>query len=105
MFSQNEAINPILAICAGVENLVLQTMAEGLRRLNIQLMRFFQPGSTPNFYHPCFANLTHLHLWVGDNDWATYAGWENLINLTHLALYFAEPEQTMESKSCQPFNM
>jgi hypothetical protein len=107
-FSQNEAINRILAICADVENLVLQTTAEGfdllenphagrkLRRLNIQLKSFFQPGSTPNFYHPCFANLTHLHLWDGDKDWPTYAGWENLVSLTHLAFYLAEPEQTMQ---------
>ena len=108
--SQNEAINRILAIyiCAAVQNIVLETTAKGfdflenphagrnLRRLNCQLTRFFRAGSTPNFYHPCFANLTHLHLWDGDNDWHTYAGWENLISLTYLAFCFAEPERTMQ---------
>jgi hypothetical protein len=69
-FSQHEVINRILTICTGVENLLLLGTDEGfdllenphagrnLRRLCIELQRFFPPGSTPTFYHPCFANLT-----------------------------------------------
>ena len=71
-FSQTETVNGILAICTGVENLVLSApyginffqnprAGRNLRRLTINLGRQF--GSRPNFYRPCFANLTHLHLW------------------------------------------
>lgn len=92
-FSQTETVNRILAICTGVENLVVLApydinlfknpqAGRNLRRLTINLERHFD--STPNFYHACFANLTHLHLW--DEYWDFYAGWENLTNLTHLAL-------------------
>ena len=109
VFSQNEVINRILGICgAGVENLVLLVSARGLdffeniqagrnlHRLTIHLGMFFQPGSTANFYHPCFANVTHLHLWDGEGNWPTYAGWETLTSLTHLAFAFAVPEKIME---------
>ena len=100
-------INRILAIRTGVENLLLLRTDEGfdlfenphagcsLRRLGIELPRFFPPGSTPTFYHPCFANLTHLHLWDDANKWLTYVSWEALTSLTHLAFYFAEPEETI----------
>jgi hypothetical protein len=103
--SQNEDINRILAICTGVENLLLVTPAWGLdlflnpqagrnfRRLTIHLERFFpRYYRTPNFDHPCFANLTHLHL-LDDEDWTTYAGWESLTSLTHLAFSCCSPEQ------------
>ena len=85
-------IEHILAVCTGVENLVLLTQAfdigffkhplagRNLRRLAINLERF---ESKSNFNHPCFTNITHLHLW--DHDWPTYPGWENLASLTHLA--------------------
>ena len=104
-FSQHEVINRILTICTGVENLLLLGTDEGfdllenpqagrnLRRLCIELQRFFPLGSTPTFYHPCFANLTHLHLCDAENKWPTYVGWEALTSLTHLAFYFAEPEE------------
>ena len=97
-FSQNELINHILAICTGVETLVLLAPARGgfdffehpqsvrnLRRLSIKLEAFFQPfGTKPNFYHPCFANLTHLHLCDEEYNWPTYTSWDNLTSLTHL---------------------
>lgn len=109
-FFQTEAINRILAICTGVENLVLSASARGfvdffenpragrdLRRLSINLGAVSpQFGSTPNFYHPCFANLTHLHLWDEDDDWSTYAGWETLTSLTHLAFACAGPPDVMQ---------
>ena len=99
-FPENETtINRILAICTGVENLALSTSARvsfdflehpqagrNLRRLSTKLAAFFQPyGSKPNFSHPCFANLTHLHLCDEEYNWPTYEGWENLTSLTHLA--------------------
>jgi len=102
---QNEVIDRILAICTGVENLILLAPSRGLnffenpqagrnlRRLSIGLERFFPRfGSTPNFYHPCFANLTHLHLWDEVEDWPTYAGWGTLTSLTHLAFSCSCPE-------------
>ena len=107
VFSQHEMINRILNICTGVENLLLLGTDEGfnllenphasrnLRRLCIELQKSFPPGSTPTFYHPCFANLTHLHLCDDENQWPTYVGWETLTSLTHLAFYFAEPEEIM----------
>ncbi|KAF8813435.1 hypothetical protein BYT27DRAFT_7220387 [Phlegmacium glaucopus] len=107
-FFQNEEIDRILAICTGVENLVLCAPATGLNffknlhagcnlcKLSIRLEKFFPPfGSMPDFYHPCFANLTHLHLW--DEDWSTYAGWETLTNLTHLAFACSgPPKETLQ---------
>jgi hypothetical protein len=108
-FPQNEAtINRILAICTGVENLAPLASARGgfdlfehpqaagrshLRRLSIKLASFnFQPfGSNPNFHHSCFANLTHLHLFDEEYNWPTYAGWEMLTSLTHLAFACAVP--------------
>ncbi|KIL66965.1 hypothetical protein M378DRAFT_159896 [Amanita muscaria Koide BX008] len=116
-FFQIEAINRILAICTGVENLVLSASARGfvdffensqagrnLRRLSINLGAVSpQFGSTPNFYPPCFANLTHLHLWDEDDDWSTYAGWETLTSLTHLAFACSgPPEQVMQVMQTLP---
>jgi hypothetical protein len=94
-FSKIETVNRVLAICTGVENLVLLAPCHvdlfknpsagcNLRRLTINLGRQFD--SMPNFSHSCFANLTHLHLWDDDEDWVFYTGWENLTSLTHLAL-------------------
>jgi len=115
-FSQNdsEVINRILDICGtgAIENLVLLVSVQGLdffenpqsgrnlRRLTIQLdkFKFFQDGSSesmPNFYHPCFTNLTHLHLYDDQEKWPNYTGWERLINLTHLAFAHADPAQTI----------
>jgi len=99
----NKGINNILAICTGVENLVLWApdhdffgnphSGRNLRRLTINLERCFR--SSPNFYHPCFANLTHLHLY-DEEVWSTYPGWETLSSLTHLAFACgASPEITM----------
>jgi hypothetical protein len=106
--SQNEAtINRMLAICTGVENLVLSTPARyffenpqagrHLRRLSIKLdQAFFQQfGSKLNFYHPCFSNLTHLHLWDREYNWPMFAGWESLTRLTHLAFACAVPGDVM----------
>ena len=103
-FSQNEAtINRILAICTGVENLALLAPARDffenpqagrhLHRLSIKLDQAFsqRPGSKLNFYHPCFSNLTHLHLWDEEYNWPTYEGWETLTSLTHLAFARAVP--------------
>jgi hypothetical protein len=46
-----------------------------------------------NFQHPCFANLTHLHLYDEMEDRSTYVGFENLRSLTHLALACCGPEE------------
>lgn len=104
-----DAFERILTICSGVENLVLfphrrsinypfvpfleHLNAGGhLRRLTCHLEYFFPPWSTKqNFQHPCFANLTHLHLY--DEDWSDYVGFEDLRSLTHLALSCCLPEQ------------
>ncbi|KAF8961356.1 hypothetical protein BDZ97DRAFT_1207800 [Flammula alnicola] len=115
-FVQNKEIDRILAICTGVENLVVLAPAWGLdffenpqagrnlRRLTIKLEKFNrQFGSTPNFYHPCFANLTHLHLSDDDDDWPTYAGWETLASLTHLAFACSgPPEKIMQLMQTLP---
>ena len=106
----NEEINRILAICTGVENLVILVATwnlnffenpqagRNLRRLATRLGNFspLQYRSTqPNFNHPCFANLTHLHLTDDDGDWPDYKGWEKLTKLTHLAFACAySPRQT-----------
>jgi len=100
---QNKGIHNILAICTGVENLALWApglnffgnphSGRNLRRLTIKLEGCF--GSPPNFYHPCFANLTHLHLYDEAEDLSTYPGWETLSSLTHLAFACAFPEITM----------
>lgn len=97
--------NDILAICTGVENLVLWADVDffgnphsgrNLRKLTIKLKRCFPPfGSGPHFYHPCFANLTHLHLYDEAEDWSTYPGWETLSNLTHLAFACSGPPETI----------
>jgi hypothetical protein len=64
--------------------------------MTIKLEKFFwRFGSPPNFYHPCFANLTHLHLYDEGDDWHTYAGWETLTSLTHLAFACAGPPETL----------
>ena len=99
-------VNTILATCTGVENLALWApyvdlfrnphSGRNLRRLCINLGQCsFAPRQKPNFYHACFANLTHLHLYDEDDDWVTYLGWENLSSLTHLAFACASsPEKT-----------
>jgi len=107
---QNKEINNILAICTGVENLALWAdpdffgnphSGRNLLRLTIQMKRCFR--SAPNFYHPCFANLTHLHLYDEEEDWSTYPGWETLSNLTHLALACSgSPETTMQLMQSLP---
>jgi len=93
----------ILTICRGVENLVLlginyppflEDLSAGshLRRLTCRLEYFIPRWSTmQKFQHPCFANLTHLHLYGG--DWSAYVGFEHLRSLTHLALTGCSPEQ------------
>lgn len=119
-FSSGGDINRILAICSGVENLLLVGPAWGfdlfknpqagrhLRRLTVNLSQFEcspQLGSTSYFYHPCFANLTHLHLMDDDGDWSTYAGWETLTSLTHLAFaYYASagPEEIIRLMQTLP---
>ena len=107
-FFDNKEINHMLAICAGVENLVLLAPTSfelfenslaglNLRRLTIKLENVSRPfGSRPNFYLSCFSNLTHLHLTDEDNDWPTYGGWETLVNLTHLAFaWWGPPEKVL----------
>jgi hypothetical protein len=44
-------------------------------------------GSHILLYDPAVIRLTHLHLMDDDGDWSTYAGWENLVSLTHLAFH------------------
>jgi hypothetical protein len=107
-FFENEIIDRILAICTGVENLVLTTPFRGLnffenpqagrnlRRLSVRLENFFPQISIPNFHHPCFANLTHLHLWDEAEYWSIYPGWETLTSLTHLAFSCSGHEKVMK---------
>lgn len=102
---EHAEIDRLLAICTGLENLVLLRSARGvgffenpqagrnLRRLSIRMEDFSQYFGTSrdNFYHPCFANITHLHL--DDEHWYTYTGWETLTSLTHIAFaYSGSPE-------------
>ncbi|KAF8626703.1 hypothetical protein AX15_004727 [Amanita polypyramis BW_CC] len=106
-FSQVEMIDRILAICNGVENLLLPASVYGLnflenyrgncklRKLCIKLQTI-KFGSIPNFHHPCFAGLTHLHLRDDDDDWPSYIGWETLTSLTHLALTCSGPPETVK---------
>ncbi|KAF9473292.1 hypothetical protein BDN70DRAFT_925241 [Pholiota conissans] len=106
--AMNDNINNILAICTGVENLVVlsawgvefpdyREAGRNMRRLCISLERFAQkPPSIPNFYHHIFANITHLHLNDDSDDWPHYVGWENLSSLTHLALACSDtPDRTL----------
>lgn len=107
VFFESKGIDRILAICTGVENLVLlglgpsldfnffehpRAAGRSLRRLTINLSQHYY-GSMRNFYYPCFANITHLHLTDDDDDWPTYAGWETLVSLTHLALACSGPPE------------
>jgi hypothetical protein len=104
-FFEEEGINRILAICTGVENLVVLAPATGfdffenpqagrnLRRLTIKLENFSR--SFPNFNHSCFSNLTHLHLSDNNEAWPAYVGWGNLTSLTHLAFYCAVADETL----------
>ena len=111
-FPDEEGINRILAICAGVENLLILGQDIGfnffenpqagrnLRRLTINLGKFTRSFSNfsrsfPNFNHSCFSNLTHLHLHDDNEDWPAYAGWGNLTSLTHLAFSCAGPDETL----------
>lgn len=108
VFCESKGIDRILAICTGVENLVLlgpsldfnffehsRAAGRSLRRLTINLSQHYY-GSMRYFYYPCFANITHLHLTDDDEDWPTYEGWETLVSLTHLALACSgPPEQTL----------
>lgn len=109
---QDKGVNDILAICTGVENLVLWGDADffgnpqigrNLHRLTINLSRSLPFGSVPHFRHPCFANLTHLHLTDEAEDWSTYPGWETLSSLTHLAFACSgSPETTMQLMQTLP---
>jgi hypothetical protein len=100
---QNEGIDDIMAICTGIENLALwgrfdffgkPHCGRNLRRLTINLSKCCR---SPNFHHPCFVNLTHLHLYDDhdDDDYAAYPFWETLSSLTHLAFACASPEIIM----------
>ncbi len=97
-------IDIILSICTGVENFALRTRPDlpvsthlsflenpeagmPLRRLCLD---YWQCGGNkyhgPDSFHPCFRNLTHLHLIDTYKHLTYYTGWEHLTNLTHLAL-------------------
>ena len=106
-----DAFERILTICGSVENLVLfprkwrinppfipfleiPNAGGCLNRLTCKLDVLFPPWSTSiNFRYPCFANLTHLHLYDDDDEWPTYTGFEHLRSLTHLALACCGPQQ------------
>lgn len=112
-FHRNKEINPILAICTGVESLLLlgqddlnffenPQVGRSLRRLSVRLGNFpRQIGWThPTFHHSCFAKLTHLHLW--DDYWSIYTGWENLISLTHLAFAYPDSPESIRIMQMLP---
>ena len=112
-------IDRVLAICSGVENLVINKMV--ILNQSVKSLAFFdnpQAGAVlkrlfvnfwwntsgsgmPSFDHACFRHLTHLHLADDDDDWPLYTGWENLVSLTHLALACsgspAQVERVMQS--------
>ncbi|KJA13461.1 hypothetical protein HYPSUDRAFT_209531 [Hypholoma sublateritium FD-334 SS-4] len=98
-------IDGTLAICTGVENLVVgatdkrfaffNRMSAGtaLRRLYIDLFSTIRGSATTlSFNHACFRSLTHLHLTDDDRIWTSYTGWEHLKCLTHLAFALCTPE-------------
>ena len=98
--SAESTIDGILAICTGVENLMinLNLMSEmkffsnlkaglALRRLYVNYWAQAAPWSDSDYSLPvCFRNLTHLHLTDDEGHWPSYTGWEHLTCLTHLAV-------------------
>jgi hypothetical protein len=44
------------------------------------------------FNCPCFANLTHLHLYDEAEEWSEYKGFELLRSLTHFAVAYCSPQ-------------
>lgn len=106
-YDTERRVGRILALCTGVENLVIKTnvfsqqpdnsltffdnlqAGPALRRLYINLwwhtnLWWRTNGSSLN--HAYFRNLTHLHLEDDDTNWPFYTGWEHLARLSHLAL-------------------
>ncbi|KJA20418.1 hypothetical protein HYPSUDRAFT_203734 [Hypholoma sublateritium FD-334 SS-4] len=104
-------IDRVLAICTGVENLVINKMVilnksvkslaffdnpqagTALRRLYVNLWWNTSDASAmPTFDTVRFRSLTHLHLADDDENWPFYTGWETLVSLTHLAFACCSPE-------------
>ncbi len=99
-----EKVDAILAICSGIENLVIGTRpyafmkleffrnpqaGKALRRLCInyrQCGAYEYLKSDSDSFHPCFRNLTHLNLLDDYEELFYYIGWETLTCLTHIAL-------------------
>ena len=114
-------INPILAICTGVENLAIRTHQDlliltpvkffadpqaglALRRLCIDYEQCgWTKYSGSKKFPSCFRNLTHLHLLDEYKGWPfNYTGWENLTYLTHLAFASCDTETLQEVMDLLP---
>ncbi|KAJ7131347.1 hypothetical protein C8R44DRAFT_871842 [Mycena epipterygia] len=91
-------IEPLLAACTGVHNLVLinndnsprpwllpRLSAMPLQRLSVNLTNLFAPAPV-DFTHPLFAHITHLDLLYDvQGTWADWAGLTSMPRLTHLS--------------------
>ena len=114
--SAESTIDGILAICTGVENLMinLNLMSEmkffsnpkaglALRRLYVNYWAQAAPWSDSDYSLPvCFRNLTHLHLTDDEGHWPSYTGWEHLTCLTHLAFISCDTGTLQEAMNLLP---
>ncbi len=118
-FLPKNEVDAILAICTGVENLVIRPPLEhfcftrveffrnpqagmALRRLCIDYWNSGGRESPSLSFHPCFRNLTHLHLLDDHKDWPDFTGWESLTCLTHLAFMSCDTESLQEAMNLLP---
>ena len=103
-------VDGILAICTGVENLLVDAThrkftffdkllaSTALRRLYIRVDSITSgPTTSQRFNHTCFRNLTHLHFTDGNGEWVHYTGWEHLQCLTHLAFVLCHSPDSLQT--------
>ncbi len=103
-------VDGILAICTGVENLLVDAThrkftffdkllaSTALRRLYIHVDSTTSGSTTPQrFNYACFRNLTHLHFADSYGEWIHYTGWEHLRCLTHLAFVLCYSPERLQT--------
>ena len=106
-FAEKE-VDAILAICSGIENFAIKApgafifmhleffknpqSGTALRRLCIDYWRSGATNKPRLSFHPCFRNLTHLHLLDDYQNWPRFTGWETLTHLTHIAFASCETD-------------
>ncbi len=119
-FSDKE-VDAILAICTGLENFAIRPpiafqhmhfmhleffknpqSGTALRRLCIDYWKCGVTNTPRLGFHPCFRNLTHLHLLDDYQDWPLFRGWETLTHLTHIAFGSCEAESLREVMGLLP---